>query len=338
MKVILIDPAYDVFKNNKLFEVENYQDHTMAEPFVRLRDHCLKNGVDIATIDFLDYYLKKSAEIKIWSFGNFKSLESYLGKSEIDLAVLMIVEPPMINPKIYNSLAKFEQYFKKIYLYNDDFIRKKEKYSQFKFFQPAITEQELLNISANKLRLKRYVMISSNLRPRKSCYQELYSMRIEVMLQLGRLNLIDLYGRGWRKIIGRSCINPLYLLNYFEIGKYYRGVCETKYDILSNYDFSIVFENMIMDGYVTEKIFDAMRAGCIPIYLGAPNINQIIPKDCFIDFRDYSTIEDLNNYCINLSASELLKYRTSIVNYLSHGFKNFQDSLIEVCDELLADW
>lgn len=40
---------------------------------------------------------------------------------------------------------------------------------------------------------------------------------------------------------------------------------ESKFDLLSNYQFNLCPENSIGDGYVTEKIVEAFAAGCIPI-------------------------------------------------------------------------
>jgi hypothetical protein len=36
-------------------------------------------------------------------------------------------------------------------------------------------------------------------------------------------------------------------------------------------------ENSIAYDYVSEKVLDALRAGCIPIYLGAPNVRSFLP-------------------------------------------------------------
>ena len=38
-----------------------------------------------------------------------------------------------------------------------------------------------------------------------------------------------------------------------------------------------------VNGYVTEKIFDAFKAGCVPVYWGAENITKYVPAECFID-------------------------------------------------------
>jgi hypothetical protein len=36
-------------------------------------------------------------------------------------------------------------------------------------------------------------------------------------------------------------------------------------------------ENSVELDYVTEKVYQALEAGCVPIYFGAPNVNEYIP-------------------------------------------------------------
>lgn len=70
----------------------------------------------------------------------------------------------------------------------------------------------------------------------------------------------------------------------------WRGVLPagTKRVAMRHFKFSIVIENARTVGYITEKIFDAMIAGCVPVYLGAPNVADWIPDTCFVDLRDFS--------------------------------------------------
>ena len=42
-----------------------------------------------------------------------------------------------------------------------------------------------------------------------------------------------------------------------------------------NTKFVLAFENSVCNDYVTEKIYDVFAAGVVPIYLGAPNIDEI---------------------------------------------------------------
>lgn len=59
-----------------------------------------------------------------------------------------------------------------------------------------------------------------------------------------------------------------------------------KIEYLRDFKFNICPENTISDGYITEKLFDSFKAGCIPIYNGDENIElDLINKDALLFFR-----------------------------------------------------
>jgi hypothetical protein len=62
---------------------------------------------------------------------------------------------------------------------------------------------------------------------------------------------------------------------------------EIKRQFLSPYKFTIAFENDVFPGYQTEKLYDAMLAGSIPIYCGDPFIGEIFNKKAFINAWDF---------------------------------------------------
>ncbi len=64
----------------------------------------------------------------------------------------------------------------------------------------------------------------------------------------------------------------------------------TKRSFLQQYKFTIAFENDLFPGYQTEKLYDAMLAGSIPIYLGDPYIGDIFNTKSFIHAREHLQI------------------------------------------------
>ena len=57
---------------------------------------------------------------------------------------------------------------------------------------------------------------------------------------------------------------------------------KSKCDALDAYKYHVAFENHIGPGHWTEKIADALVAGCLPFYAGDPAIAEALPKDAFI--------------------------------------------------------
>lgn len=139
----------------------------------------------------------------------------------------------------------------------------------------------------------------------------------------------DLYGVGWDKyrftgpilIRAMNRVPMLPQLAQKILGRSYpsyKGMVEHKKPIMAQYKFSICYENAKdIPGYITEKIFDSFFAGCVPVYWGANNVTDFIPKNTFIDKRDFSNYEDLYLYLKNMSDSEYLKYLKNIENYLN---------------------
>ena len=90
----------------------------------------------------------------------------------------------------------------------------------------------------------------------------------------------------------------------------------TKEGLIPAYKFTIAFENSISKDYVTEKFFQPLAAGSVPIYLGAPNIDDFAPgRKCFINVRDFKSPKDLALYITKLDKddeayNEYFKWKT----------------------------
>lgn len=61
------------------------------------------------------------------------------------------------------------------------------------------------------------------------------------------------------------------------IGDRYNDFQTSKREWLKGYKFHICFENASYPGYVTEKLFDAYAAGCVPIYWGDTSLRCAYP-------------------------------------------------------------
>lgn len=57
----------------------------------------------------------------------------------------------------------------------------------------------------------------------------------------------------------------------------------------SSRPFKFVGENVIEPWYVTEKVWDALWEGAIPIYWGPPEVKYLVPPDSIIFWQDYET-------------------------------------------------
>lgn len=55
-----------------------------------------------------------------------------------------------------------------------------------------------------------------------------------------------------------------------------------KEDGLNTYRYSVAIENSCTNSYITEKFYDCIITGCVPLYFGAPDIANYFPEKSFI--------------------------------------------------------
>lgn len=118
------------------------------------------------------------------------------------------------------------------------------------------------------------------------------SRRKEYLAELMKYTPIDSYGR---------------LYHNKDLEGEDRG-WESKIALYSQYKFVIAFENSVLEDYVTEKLYDPLLAGTVPIYLGAPNVEGYLPGDnCIVRVDRFGSPEELAAY-INLCYADNAKY------------------------------
>jgi len=82
------------------------------------------------------------------------------------------------------------------------------------------------------------------------------------------------------------------LMKHTVIDRYASGNCPsgTEPDSYRRYKFVIAFEDALERDYVTDKFFDPLLAGSVPVYLGAPDMDEFAPGDnCFVDVRQFES-------------------------------------------------
>jgi len=76
----------------------------------------------------------------------------------------------------------------------------------------------------------------------------------------------------------------------------------TKFLALNDYKFSIAIENSSEKNYITEKFYDVIFFNTVPIYYGAPNIEEFKDlESTFIHIKDIDNLESNLNILNNLT-------------------------------------
>ncbi|MBI3240809.1 MAG: hypothetical protein HYZ49_00745 [Chloroflexi bacterium] len=224
-------------------------------------------------------------------------------------AALFLWEAPAVSPANWDS--DLHDLFSIILTWNDAVVDGR-KFHKFYWPQPRRFPQIPKTPFSQKKLLVNISMNKFSRHPR-----ELYSARRATIrhFEQRRSDDFDLYGVDWDRPAG-----PFQRLFPFIYRPYpsYRGVIQHKWDILPKYRFSLCYENVYGEpGWITEKIFDSMRAGCVPIYWGAPNIAEYVDADAFVDRRRFPSDRELEEFLMGVTEREYERYQKAMEAYLS---------------------
>jgi alpha-1,3-fucosyltransferase 10 len=107
---------------------------------------------------------------------------------------------------------------------------------------------------------------------------------------------------------------------------------DTRLATFARYKFTLALENSIAPDYVTEKFFEPLMAGSVPVYLGAPNADDFAPGDrCFVDASHFDGPAALAAHLNRLDrdAGAYAEYHVWRRRGLRPRFRAFLDSLRE---------
>lgn len=323
MKICFIDPPSVAYDDGRLFDISNpslNRDNGLL-PYYNLKLDLENDGFLVTTFDRHSFFSPLDLQDALYiSFGRLRDIDQ-LKSLKIRLFAFFLLEPPLIDNKMYERLPILTKYFQNVFVHNltgdcyslDGVDINKLK----KLYWPQPQSEVSETHWANKNRMNKIVIVNGHHRPKYFQGKELYSERIIWAIEINKYIPVDLFGRGWGKLFTRSSLWWVYLKSFNKIKEIYKGPCSSKIEIMSNYKFALCFENLRMRGYITEKIFDCFYAGTIPLYWGGDDIQTWIPAESFIDVSQFKSQNDLVNFLMNLSNEEIENYRMEAKRFFS---------------------
>ena len=350
MTNVYIDPFSPEYLSDKLFtrdKVNDQDQRLFVWPY--LRDYCLEKDISLHTVDLQKKERESQQDVYIsldhkgflkklyWRLKNKKYPFTKL--NAFKKRILFHIEPSTVTPEVYLNINGLFRKYDEVYFSCKVGI---PKCRYFKIPRPysAVSLQYwqnshrkfLVMIQINKrTRWHRRLIMWAN---RKSLpfQKDLLGERIKIIEFFSRSRDIDLYGLDWDKRL------PLpYYFYKNAVKKVYKGKVPDKLEKLSEYTFAIAMENNITPGFIGEIIFECFYVGTIPVYLGAPDIKEYIPKECFIDMRDFKNYEELREFLKSLPESQIQQYKENGRSFLqSEKYKpftkeHFAKLFVEVC-------
>lgn len=378
IKIIAICTDTEIFNQNRMFDYEfakkyfgllamYYVHQLLPEYNVVTGDVALKLISD-KRVDAQDVMIIQEQDAKIGEA---------LIKLGAFAHTIFCLESQIYAKKFYSKLSSLPQIFKNrvffdgLFEYTSGCKNECHKENNFHSYFPSYENSEILkpknwerrdfvslvmgnkfysygNIFPRKIRFKKIIKwawgkyIYKDALDKYLQENELQNKRLEFVEFFGSRNILNqrqfkLYGNGWDSLdnLPKTWENRLTEI----IKNLNPKSVEDKLEAISNCKFNLCIENLRYKGYITEKLIHSFVAGAIPVYLGAPDIEKYIPKNCFIDVRDFETTEELFDYMNNLSAEKAQEYIANGQEFLyskegqKYSFRGFAQLLTSLVKE-----
>ncbi|MBM2822232.1 MAG: hypothetical protein HW413_978 [Thermoleophilia bacterium] len=337
---LFIDPFTHHHEGDRLFDLSAGAGggDDVLEPFVHLRSELERRGIECHTADLLERTPVDGGVNLYVSLGQQHRFTRLERRGDVVLSAFFALEAPIVEPSLFRGLPRVAATFNRVFSYSSTDALREFTGTAVPVLPVRLPQaygevhRELWERGGRRL----LVMISANKLPRLYV-RELYTERLRAIEFFDRFHEIDLYGVGWegppfrvgttwapgslRRLSRRARLRwhrfrPPSDPVWKAVRHAYRGPVDSKAQTMSGYTFAICFENMVLEGWITEKIFDCLFCGTVPVYLGAPDIERWVPPECFIDMRRFASYEELREYLRGLSPMEIAAFREAGREYV----------------------
>lgn len=282
-------------------------------------------NVEVHTIDCVDSSQERIKAALYFDYNwRYAKRDAYLPKVPFEKRALMMIEPANVNPSLY-YLSRFRNRFSTIFTWD------KTLQSAHPDYKPVNVPVGAEPVSYKENRFgdvgfddkKFLVAISRNLwsyMPHST-----YGIRRRAYRYFERAvaDMFDLYGQGWNVPI--TGLEKWFGFHRF---KSYRGEINGDWDakvaMMSRYKFALCFENNAnQPGYISEKITDCFCARCVPVYYGSRGTEDYIPRDCWIDARDFGSYRQMEKFLLGMTAERYAGYIEAIEKFMHSSSLDF---------------
>jgi len=282
-------------------------------------------GAEVVTLDTVDFQDPNVKHVLYFEY-NWRLLRSdpFLQKIPREKRALILLEPANINPTLY-YFPWLRDRFQTVFTWDLKLLRKNPSYTQVNVPVGAEPKTYRENpFRAISFTDKRFLVAVS--RNRWSYMpQSTYPFRKRAYRYFERAlpDRFDLYGMGWNA----PCI---FYEKWFghPVFSSWRGEIDDSWDAkvrkIASYKFALCFENNASEpGYISEKITDCFCARCVPVYYGSKGTERLIPRDAWIDLRDFRTFDELGAFLSGMDESRYNRYINSIDKFMKSDRLDF---------------
>lgn len=341
MKISVV-PQAKATLNGVLFELPDKYDPTIPFGVDRafyyyLKEKAKSSGCSIGTIDQITV-TEADIIIFIGLREGFNYYYDALAEEDRPYLVFLAREPPVYTPQhAQKTITKLCSHFDLVLTWMDTLA----ELPSVQTFNWPISLRQLSITSPNDQPefKKRKLLTNVSSRTASTHPEELYSERERVIefYNEHHPDEFSLYGRNWNAEItpAEICKNLWRNPNL----NVYQGPIRSKADAYADHKFALAFENMTgINGWISEKIFDVFASGRVPVYWGASNVSEYLPKDTYIDYREFGHPDELHTYLETMTESEYNEYLDAIEEYLAGEATKFRADVVaeKIFEHVLA--
>ncbi len=301
---------------NRVFDASNTGSTSVGmrafRAFIRER------GGDVVTLDTVDFKDPSVRAVLYFEYNwRLVKRDPFLTRIPFEKRALVLLEPANVNPTMYYT-SVLRNRFHTVFTWDLNLLRRNPGYVRVNVpvgAEPcAYRENRFANIGfADKRFLVAVSMNRWSYMP-----QSTYGLRRRAYRHFERTfpGDFDLYGKGWNS----PCVGFERWTGHPQFASW-RGEIEGGWDDkvrkIAKYKFALCFENNASEpGYISEKITDCFCARCVPIYYGSKETDALIPKDAWIDLRDFRDFRDLGAYLRGMDKRRYGQYIEAIDRFM----------------------
>ena len=310
----------DEYLQDRVFSMDDH----LGSQLRSLRDYFNRRGVDVHTLDLVDP-TDPSVDYVLYLDISWRGYlkDKFLGAIPREKRVLVIQEPSNINPSLY-YVPWLRKLFPTVFAWNETLL-KKHGYIRCNTFANADPDDYRDNPFRQWSYDDKKFLVAINSNRWSYMPTSAYRARVHAFQYFENHcpGEFDLYGRGWNQ--PRIFYDRWLGYPKFEC---YRGTIpepiEAKLDVLSRYRFTLCIENNVNEpGYVDNKFIDCLCARCVPVYYAWEGADRYVPAECFINWRNFESLEDLDRHLHEIDDDRYARYMDAIDRFFADSASDY---------------
>ncbi len=300
--------------------------NSVAAPFIRAFQLFMERlGVEVVTLNMVDFKDPLVKHVLYFDYNwRYALHDNFLKKIPYAKRALVLIEPANVNPTLYYWRGLRKQ-FATLFTWDWKLLSKNPAYVKINVPVGAEPDNYRENHFKNLTFTDKKFLVAISRNRWSYMPQSTYNLRKKAYRFFERSypHDFDLFGLDWNS-------PSIFYERWFGYPRFksWRGELphqwEGKVQAMAHYKFALCFENNASQpGYISEKITDCFCARCVPIYYGSKGCDTLIPREAWIDLRDFRSFAALSDFLSSMNAETYQCYINAIDDFMQSAHLGF---------------